>query len=195
MGDKRREQEPMRTQGAQAPRSDIRSDRRLIGDVREWADKQGLEWTTDPIESATADFRVLPGRLRPRCEPDRGRSPPGGADAPQAVALGQPPARAGDPERARVRTRVLALLDEHTPKRWIRYGNESQGPGSEIEAAVRFAERSGLRSLAIGPGTEPSLGEREAREAMERAAASPITRLIVHSGPVSRWPAKAPGTE
>ena len=97
--------------------------------------------------------------------------------------------------KGEVRTRVLALLDEHTPKRWILYGDESQGPGSGIEAAVRFAERSGLRSLAIGPGTDPSLGEREARQAMERASANPVTRLIVHSGPVTRWPERGAATE
>lgn len=164
-------------------RSDVRSDSERLGDVRDWARRSGFQWTTDPIEAATADAVYCPVGAAHERNPTL-----------EALHQEQPALRrhwrstvhrpGTATSRTAVRTRVLALLDEHTPKRWILYADESGGPGSGIRHALAFARRSGFKTLAVGPGTDPRLAEPEARSAIQEAAADCPTRVNIHSGPV-----------
>ena len=164
---------------------DTGADTVWAGDVREWAEEQGLEWTTEPIEETSADAVYCP-------VPDVGRTNP----TLEALHRSDRALRrhwqrtthrpAGRGGTKGPRTRILAVLDGHRPRRWVLYADEAEGPGSGIVTAARYAEQAGLQSLAIGPGTDPGLAETDAKIAILTATARHGTRLLIHSGPVHR---------
>ena len=78
-------------------------------------------------------------------------------------------------------TKVLALPLSNTETRWVLYAYEENQRGSGIAGAARYAERSGLKTLAIDGRNDSWLTSDEGRATVAEAASTHETKLVVHS--------------
>ena len=78
-------------------------------------------------------------------------------------------------------TKVLALPLSDAETRWVLYAYEGSQPGSGIADAARYAERSGLKTLAIDGRNDSWLTSDEGRATVAEAASTHERKLVVHS--------------
>ena len=160
----------------EAAGADNRADRGAPGPWHEGAAKQ----TNEPFAETTSDAVYCPvleaRRWNEVMEDLHRRDPVLGRKWRETKDQPGPRRKQGGPF-----TKVLALPKSGTDAgRWVLYSYEGDRPGSGIESAARYAQRAGLKQLAVDGRDETWLTSDEVRRAIADAVLSHETEIVIH---------------